>query len=52
MTAEEKRLAEAQAGKVAWRRWGHYLSERQRAFPYADLVQQNGRLGRQTPRAR
>ena len=29
MTAEEKRLAAAQSGEVAWRRWGPYLSERQ-----------------------
>jgi hypothetical protein len=29
MTAEEERLAAAQAGEVVWRRWGPYLSERQ-----------------------
>ena len=29
MTAEHKRMAEAQAGEVDWRRWGPYLSERQ-----------------------
>jgi hypothetical protein len=28
-TAEEQRLADARDGKVAWRRWGPYLSERQ-----------------------
>ncbi len=29
MTAEERRLAEAQARTAHWRRWGPYLSERQ-----------------------
>jgi hypothetical protein len=29
MTAEEKRMAEAEGGEVGWRRWGPYLSERQ-----------------------
>ena len=29
MTAEHKRMAEARAGEVAWRRWGLYLSDRQ-----------------------
>jgi hypothetical protein len=29
MTAEERRLAEAQTRKAHWRRWGPYLSERQ-----------------------
>ena len=29
MTAEHHRLEEARAGKVAWRSWGPYLSERQ-----------------------
>jgi hypothetical protein len=28
-TAEGQRLADANSGKVAWRRWGPYLSERQ-----------------------
>jgi hypothetical protein len=30
MPTEHKRLTEARAGEVAWRRWGPYLSERQR----------------------
>lgn len=29
MTAEERRLAEAEARRAHWRRWGPYLSERQ-----------------------
>ena len=29
MTAENSRLEEARIGKVAWRKWGPYLSERQ-----------------------
>lgn len=29
MTAEHRRLAEAERGKAKWRRWGPYLSERQ-----------------------
>ncbi|MEZ5788109.1 MAG: glucosidase [Xanthobacteraceae bacterium] len=29
MTAEHRRLAEADSGKARWRRWGPYLSERQ-----------------------
>ncbi len=28
-TAEHRRLAEARAGEVSWRKWGPYLSERQ-----------------------
>jgi hypothetical protein len=29
MTAEHDRLAAARDAKVAWRKWGPYLSERQ-----------------------
>ena len=29
MTAEHRRLADANRGKAKWRRWGPYLSERQ-----------------------
>ena len=28
-TAEQRRLAEAREGRIAWRKWGPYLSERQ-----------------------
>jgi len=30
MNAEQGRLDEARAGKVPWKKWGPYLSERQR----------------------
>src|SRR5678810_219762 len=29
MNAEQRRLEESRQGKVAWKRWGPYLSERQ-----------------------
>ena len=45
-------IEEARAG-VPWRRWGPYLSERQRAeFPYADLAAVNRSRSRETNTAR
>ena len=29
LASEQKRLAEAREGRVAWKKWGPYLSERQ-----------------------